>query len=176
MSNKYLNYKYNPYNAQERADQFYQWINEKTKFEYQNRCIVLWPKCILAHAFAWLKLKKNTKKWGHLYLINNAAITIKLMAVWSIYKSGSSSIYIYSQEVRILQNELKFQKCKNTFFDVNNFWTSQFSKKSNRPPNGITLLIYKVFDLKHFWRFSALRTDTSSHGILANTFERELMC
>ena len=129
MSNKYLNYKYNPYNAQERADQFYQWINEKTKFEYQNRCIVLWPKCILAHAFAWLKLKKNTKKWGYLYLINNAAITIKPMAVWSIYKSGSSSIYIYSQEVRILQNELKFQKCKIRFLTLIIFELLNFRRR-----------------------------------------------
>ena len=31
------------------------------------------------------------------------------MEVWSIYKSGSSTIYIYYQEVRILQNELKVE-------------------------------------------------------------------
>ena len=38
------------------------------------------------------------------------------------------------------------------FFDVKIFWTSQFSKKSNRPSNGITYTIKLVLDVKDFWR------------------------
>ena len=45
------------------------------------------------------------------------------MAVWSIYKSGSSTIYIYSQEVRILQNLLKVQNV--LFQEVQKFLTSK---------------------------------------------------
>ena len=35
-----------------------------------------------------------------------------------------------------------------------------FRKKSNIPSNGITLTIKLVFDVKNFWRFTALRMDT----------------
>ena len=45
------------------------------------------------------------------------------MAVWSIYKSGSSTIYIYSQEVRILQNEIRVENV--LFQEVRKFFMSK---------------------------------------------------
>ena len=62
--------------------------------------------------------------WSTLWWLSEVVYKrIQPMAVWSIYKSGSSTIYIYSQEVRILQNELKVKN--GLFQEVRKFLTSK---------------------------------------------------
>ena len=104
------------------------------KFSENDLSLILW--CIFKYVdgpipgkemvFEFSPQKINTESSCRGYQYDPGLFTcytIVTMAVWSIYKLGSSTIYIYSQEVRILQNELKVENV--LFQEVQKFLTSK---------------------------------------------------